>query len=83
MSREERASRAVRLRDLMADGDIKAVFETVTEQLIEEWKSADDANERDNLWRSVKAVERLEQALASLTSEARLSSDSLSKLKQA
>lgn len=66
----------------MEDGDIKHVFETVTDQLVEEWKTTFDPTERDNLWRTVRAVQLLQQNMAGLTSEARLSNHAITQIRR-
>lgn len=69
MNKEERASRAIRLREIMEDGDLKAAFQSVIDTHTEKWIAAECANERNDLWHIVKAVRLVQQEIATLSSE--------------
>lgn len=65
MSPEERAARAVAIRALLDDANVKAAFAQVEADLVDEWRRCFDAGERDNLWRALKVLERLQTWLRS------------------
>lgn len=68
MSPEERVARAIRVKALLDDPDIKAALATIEAEMTEEWKKTHDAAERDNLWRAVNVMHRLEAWMRSAAS---------------
>ncbi len=69
MNKEERASRAIRLREIMADGEMKAVFQSVIDQHTEKWITSTNPIERERHWQTVNAVKLVQQEIATLSSE--------------
>lgn len=65
MTPEERNARAIRVRALMDDADIKAAFDSIEADLIAEWKSAREQHERENCWHALRVMERLQVWLQS------------------
>ena len=59
-SPEERARRAVAIRALLDDANVKAGFAQVEADLTDEWRRCFDAQERDNLWRALNVMDRLQ-----------------------
>lgn len=59
MSVDERARRAAAIRALLDDANVKAAFAQIEADLVDEWRRCFDAQERDNLWRALQAMERL------------------------
>lgn len=68
MTPEERARRAVAVRALLDDQNVKDAFTAVEADLILEWKRARSVEERENLWRAVNIVERVRTWLHSASS---------------
>ena len=68
MTPEERAARAIAVRNLLDDPNIKDAFASIEQDLTEEWKRTFDAGERDNLWRTLNIMERLQQWLRTAAS---------------
>lgn len=65
MTPEERAARAVAIRALLDDVNVKAAFGQIEADLVDEWRRCFDAAERDNLWRALQVVGRLKTWLLS------------------
>jgi len=65
---EERARRAVAVKALLDDANVKEAFAAIEADLVAEWKRSFDAQERDNLWRAVNVMERLQAWLRSAAS---------------
>ena len=59
MNPDERARRAVAIRALLDDANVKAGFAQIEADLVDEWRRCFDAQERENLWRALQVVERL------------------------
>lgn len=59
MTPEERGLRAVAVRQLLADQNIKDAFASIERDLTDEWKATHDPDQRENLWRAVNVMERL------------------------
>lgn len=53
---------------LLDDNDIKAGFTEMEAELMRDWKSCFDPNERENLWRAVQGLERLQTWMRSAAS---------------
>ena len=68
MTPEERASRAVAVKALLDDPNVRDAFAAIEADLVAEWKRSFDALERDNLWRAVNVMERLQAWLRSAAS---------------
>lgn len=65
MTPEERAARAVAIRALLDDANVKAAFGQIEADLIDEWRRCFDTAERENLWRALNVLERLKTWLLS------------------
>jgi hypothetical protein len=65
---EQRARRAVAVKALLDDANVRDAFAAIEADLVAEWKRTFDALERDNLWRAVNIVERLQAWLRSAAS---------------
>ena len=68
MSPEARARRAVAVRALLDDANVRDAFAAIEADLVAEWKAAQAPEERQNLWLAVKNVERLQTWLRSAAS---------------
>jgi hypothetical protein len=68
MTPEQRARRAAVVRALLDDANVRDAFAAIEADLVAEWKRCFDAHERDNLWRAVNIVERLQAWLRSAAS---------------
>ena len=68
MNAEERARRAVAVRTLLDDANVKDAFASIEADLVAEWKAAQAPDERHNLWLAVKNLERLQTWLRSAAS---------------
>ena len=68
MSPEQRAQRAIAVRALLDDPNVKQAFAAIEAELTAEWKRSFDGQERDNLWRAVNVMERLQAWLRSAAS---------------
>ena len=68
MTPEQRAQRAAVVRALLDDLNVKDAFAAIEADLVAEWKRSFDAQERDNLWRAVNTMERLQAWLRSAAS---------------
>ena len=65
---EQRAQRAVAVKALLDDPNVRDAFAAIEADLVAEWKRCFDADERDNLWRAVNIIERLQAWLRSAAS---------------
>ena len=63
MSPEERTARAIGIRALLDDANVKAGLADIRGELMEEWTRCFDPAERENLWRAVHTMTKLEQWL--------------------
>lgn len=68
MTPEQRALRAVAVRALLDDQNVKDAFASIEQDLTDEWKRTFDTVERDNLWRAINVMERLKSWLISAAS---------------
>lgn len=68
MTPEERAARAIAVRELLNDQNVKDAFASIEADLMAEWKRTFDTTERENLWRAVSVMERLKTWLQSAAS---------------
>ena len=68
MTAEERARRAVAVKALLDDPNVRDALAAIEADLVAEWKRSFDAQERDNLWRAVNVMERLQAWLRSAAS---------------
>jgi len=68
MTPEERARRAVAVRALLEDRNVRDAFASIEADLVAEWKAAQTAEERQNLWLAVRNLERLQTWLRSAAS---------------
>jgi hypothetical protein len=67
-SPEERARRAVAVRALLDDPNVQEAFRSIEADLTAEWKRARTTEERENIWRAVNVIERLQAWLRSAAS---------------
>ena len=68
MTSEQRARRAAAVKALLDDPHVRDAFAAIEADLVAEWKRSFDARERDNLWRAVNILERLQAWLRSAAS---------------
>lgn len=68
MNQVERAGRAVAVRALLEDPNIKDALASIEDDLVAEWRKTFDAQERDNLWRAVQIMDRLKTWMLSAAS---------------
>jgi hypothetical protein len=57
---EEHRARGYRLSALLDDPDIQDAFRDIEDELSESWKSCFDADERHNLWLSIRLLDKLQ-----------------------
>jgi hypothetical protein len=62
----ERSARASIFRAAIEDGVLGETLDAIEAQFTAEWKTTFAADERDNLWRSVRVVQLLRQHMASI-----------------
>ena len=65
---EERARRAVAVRALLDDRNVRDAFASIEADLTSEWKRARTSEERENIWRAVNVIERLQAWMRSAAS---------------
>jgi hypothetical protein len=65
---EQRAARAVSIRALLDDPNIKDAFASIEADISEEWRRTFDPAERENLWRAINIMDRLKTWLVSNSS---------------
>jgi hypothetical protein len=65
---EERRARAIRMAALLDDPEIQDAFKSIEADLMNAWKNAFDPAERENLWRTVNLIERLQTWMRSAAS---------------
>jgi hypothetical protein len=68
MTPEQRARRAAAVKALLDDPNVREAFAAIEADLVAEWKRCFDAQERDNLWRAVNVMARLQAWLRSAAS---------------
>lgn len=68
MNQAERAGRAIAVRALLEDPNIKDALASIEDDLVAEWRKTFDAQERDNLWRAVQIMDRLKTWMLSAAS---------------
>ena len=68
MTPGQRAQRAVAVRALLENQNVRDAFASIETDLTDEWRRCRDAAERENLWRAVNVVERLKTWLQSAAS---------------
>jgi hypothetical protein len=68
MTPAERDLRAVGVRALLADQNIKDAFDSIDKDLKDEWAAARTPEERERLWLAVNVMERLKTWLQSAAS---------------
>jgi hypothetical protein len=68
MNPEERAGRAFAVKALLDDPKLRAAFPAIDADLVAEWRRCFDPRERENLWRAVNIMERLQAWLRSAAS---------------
>jgi hypothetical protein len=68
MTPDERSRRAAAVKNLLDDPNVREAFQSIEADLVDEWTRCFDAGERDNLWRAVNVMERLQAWLRSAAS---------------
>ena len=68
MTPEERARRAVAVRALLDDRNVRDAFAAVEADLTAEWRRAQTVDERENVWRALNVMDRLKTWLQSAAS---------------
>ena len=68
MTPDQRAMRAVAVRALLDDQNVRDAFVSIEADLTDEWRRCRDPAERENLWRAVNVIERLRTWLQSAAS---------------
>ena len=68
MTPEERARRAVAVRALLEDRNVRDAFAAVEADLTAEWRRAQTVDERENVWRALNVMDRLRTWLQSAAS---------------
>jgi len=59
----QRAARSARLRRLLGDDDIKDALASVEADLLQAWRGCHDAAQRETLWHTLNAYDRLRSRL--------------------
>jgi hypothetical protein len=65
---EQRSLRAVAIKALVNDPNVKEAFAAIEADLVAEWKSSRTTDERENCWRAIDVMERLKAWLNSAQS---------------
>jgi hypothetical protein len=65
MTPEQRAARAVSVRALLDDPNVKDAFASIESDIMGEWRRTFDPAERENLWRAINIMDRLQTWLLS------------------
>lgn len=65
---EERTARAIAVRELLDDVNVKDALAGIEADLIGEWKRSQTTDERENCWRALNIMERLRTYLTSYAS---------------
>jgi len=68
LSAEQLRARAIKMQALLEDSDIQEGFETVEAAITAEWRRCQDQGERDNLWRALNIMDRLQTYMRSAAS---------------
>jgi hypothetical protein len=68
VSAAERAQRAVACKALLDDPNIKDALASIEADITAEWRRCHDQAERDNLWRALNIMDRLQVWLRSSAS---------------
>jgi hypothetical protein len=71
LTSEERAGRAIRVRALIEDADVRDALAAIEADFIAEWKAARTTDERENCWRALDTMRRLLTYLNSYASSDR------------
>ena len=71
MTPEQRIERGIRYRMLMEDGELKEVFADTREDLIDAWRATFDAQQREQLWHTVRALDLLESRFVQIAADGR------------
>lgn len=65
---DELRARAVRMQMLLDDGDIQAAFADMEADIVAQWKTCFDAEERQSLWLAIRGLEKLQTWMRSAAS---------------
>ena len=68
MTPEERTRRAIAVQALLDDRDVQDGFAAIEADLTAEWRRARSVEERENIWRALNILERLQTWLRSAAS---------------
>lgn len=68
MTPETRLARAIAVKALLDDPNVKDAFAEIEADLFTEWRNCHDAQERENLWRAMNIIDRLKGWMASAAS---------------
>lgn len=68
MTPDQRTLRAVGVRALLEDQNVKDAFESIDKDLKDEWATARTPEERERLWLAVNVMDRLKTWLQSASS---------------
>lgn len=82
MTLEQRKARAIAVRGLLDDPNIQMAFAEIRRDLTAEWRRSFTVDERENVWRAVNIMDRLEAWLRAKASDG-LSSAELTALRRA
>lgn len=68
MTPDERARRGVKFKQMLEDPEVQEAFASIEADLKEEWVACHNADERLNLWLSVRLIEKLKTWMISAAS---------------
>ncbi len=68
MTPEERAARAIAIRAMLDDPTVKDAWASIEAELVTEWRRTFDAAERENIWRAINIMDRLQAWMRSAAS---------------
>lgn len=66
MTPNEREARALTFRAALEDGVIRETLDAVEAQFMSEWKATFSAEERENIWRTVRVIQLMRSHMASI-----------------
>jgi hypothetical protein len=68
MTPEERAARAIACQNLLNDPNVKDALAHIRSEFTDEWRRSQTTQERENMWRAMNIMDRLEQWLRTAAS---------------
>ena len=83
MSPEQRQRRAAEAERIMAEPLLMEAFAQLDRELVNAWRHAEDAEQRERLWHAQDAVTRLRAALQSWMTDGRIATAEIARTRMA